>query len=298
MCHCWTEQSLSLLCHQLEAADFAPESPRRKTSADLGAAHGDSAEQQQEPEPVQRNSVEFMQTFLDHKNLEKIPSFLMLTVHDNGVQHYDNMTLRDLLRLVQEEVSPLCAASFESPADAMAVGQVKYRDIRRLESILSAHEEPAVLVRHHVVLMLLDPIRAIVLANKMIVVIPDGADSMISMLTNEINTQVQEESDGGSEGAPFEIKAYEAILDTVVRLHRQEHGRIAVSVRESLARLRKRAIVPAQLQERMRSLKNALSSVTARVSAHRRALDELLGEIFELPHCWFMLLMEIYVYRA
>ena len=123
-------------------------------------------------------------------------------------------------------------------------------------------------VRRHVILMLLDPIRAIVLTNKMIVVIPDGADSLISMLMNILNSQqvddmnenngverLSEVSNSGSSGSmrvPFEIKAYEAILDTVVRMHRLEYSRIETSIKKSLIKIKKRAIIPAQLQEKMR----------------------------------------------
>lgn len=97
-------------------------------------------------EAMRGDSVLFLQNFLDKKNLEKSPSFLMLTVYKNGEHFYTSMTLRDLLKLVQQEVAPLCKASFTHDDDVMAVGQAKYRDIRRLESILSAHEEPAILV--------------------------------------------------------------------------------------------------------------------------------------------------------
>ncbi len=80
----------------------------------------------------------------------------------------------------------------------------------------------------------------------------------------------------------FEIRAYEAILDTVVKIHSLEFNRYANEVRQALARLRKRSIIPAPLQEKMRNLKNSLSSISARISAHRRALTELLDEDNEM----------------
>lgn len=115
--------------------------------------------------------------------------------------------------------------------------------------------------------MLLDPVRAIVLTNKIIVVIPDGADSMISMLTNVLNSQQAEdiinsghfnspnnnhEHDINPSDVTFEIKAFEAILDTVIRMHRIEYNRIELSIQEALTKVKRRAIIPAQLQEKMR----------------------------------------------
>lgn len=142
--------------------------------------------------------------------------------------------------------------------------------------------------------MLLDPIRAIVLTDRIIVVVPDGADSLISILTNVLNVQKADEiidsaahkdsvlasvvSEDDSSKVAFEIKAYEAILDTVIRTQRLEFTRIKRSVHESLVKLKKRAIIPAQLQEKIRGLKNQLSSIAARVTAHRRALNELLEQ--------------------
>jgi hypothetical protein len=96
-----------------------------------------------------RDSAVFLQSFLDKKNLDKNPTFLILTIHESGEQSYTNMTLRDILKLLQDEISPLCAASHSSSDDVIAVSEVKYRDIRRMESILSAHEEPAILVSNY-----------------------------------------------------------------------------------------------------------------------------------------------------
>ena len=97
-------------------------------------------------EDPMRDSAVFLQSFLDKKNLEKNPTFLILTVTDTGEYMYTSMTLRDILKMLQDEILPLCAASYSVPDDVIAVSEVKYRDIRRMESILSAHEEPAILV--------------------------------------------------------------------------------------------------------------------------------------------------------
>ena len=40
--------------------------------------------------------------------------------------------------------------------------------------------------------------------------------------------------------------------------------------------------MPVGLQEKMRHLKNGLSSITARINAHRRALEEILEEDEEM----------------
>ncbi len=80
----------------------------------------------------------------------------------------------------------------------------------------------------------------------------------------------------------FEIKAFEAILDAVVTIHSQEFHRYSKKIKEALDKLKSRSIVPVKLQEKIRNLKNGLSSIAARISAHRRALDEILEEDEEM----------------
>ena len=131
-----------------------------------------------------QESMDFMRSHLhDRKDNEKIPVFVTLSIFPNGTSRYSSVTLRDLLGYTQHEIN-LRDLPLNNSDETSAVADIKYRDIRRLESILTAHEEPAILVRRHCALMLLDPIRAIVLSDRMIVVVPDGADSMISILLN------------------------------------------------------------------------------------------------------------------
>ncbi len=54
--------------------------------------------------------------------------------------------------------------------------------MRRLEYQFTPQEEPTVLVRRHCVLISLDPIRVIVMSERMILVVPDGADSILQLL--------------------------------------------------------------------------------------------------------------------
>ena len=63
-----------------------------------------------------------------------------------------------------------------------SVSEIQYHDLRYLENQFHSHEEPTVLVRKHAVLISLNPLRAIVTADRMILIVPDGADSLLYML--------------------------------------------------------------------------------------------------------------------
>jgi hypothetical protein len=58
----------------------------------------------------------------------------------------------------------------------------RYRDIDRLKRMVFPYDVPTVLVRRHCVLLLLDPLRAVVFSDQLLVVVPDGADSIIAVL--------------------------------------------------------------------------------------------------------------------
>jgi uncharacterized protein YutE (UPF0331/DUF86 family) len=82
----------------------------------------------------------------------------------------------------------------------------------------------------------------------------------------------------GGHGIAFEIRAFEAVLDTVVGTHSSEFKRVQMTARKTMEKLRRKSIVPVKVQEKMRNMKNALSSLTARVQAHQRAVEQLLEE--------------------
>mmetsp|Transcript_8190 Transcript_8190/g.12139 ORF Transcript_8190/g.12139 Transcript_8190/m.12139 type:complete len:454 (+) Transcript_8190:137-1498(+) len=61
-------------------------------------------------------------------------------------------------------------------------GYLHPRDMRRLVTPFSNTNEPALIVRRHVMLLNFDPLRAIVLRDRLLVLVPDGADSILISL--------------------------------------------------------------------------------------------------------------------
>jgi hypothetical protein len=129
---------------------------------------------------------QLLEPFLSDRKDDKVPAFVVLTLYSNGLSQYSSWTLRELLGFVHKEVEMRDSSVAPFDDDVHAIGTIKYRDIRRMESVLTAHEEPAILVRRHCVLLLLDPVRAVVMSDRMHILVPDGADSMIGTLTNII----------------------------------------------------------------------------------------------------------------
>lgn len=84
----------------------------------------------------------------------------------------------------------------ESSAPAPAAASVSYRerlgaylhprDMRRLVTPFSTSNEPDLMVRRHVMLLNFDPLRAIILRDRLLVLVPDGADSMLVNLEQRV----------------------------------------------------------------------------------------------------------------
>jgi magnesium transporter len=69
------------------------------------------------------------------------------------------------------------------------------RDVRRLYAPFSASNEPALVVRRHVILLHYDPLRAVILRDRLLVLVPDGAEPMLEKLESRIrNGDVEIES--------------------------------------------------------------------------------------------------------
>lgn len=63
-----------------------------------------------------------------------------------------------------------------------AVSEVSLRDLRRLDFLFNPNEEKSVLIRRHAVLIAMDPLRAVIMADRLLLIVPDGADELISWL--------------------------------------------------------------------------------------------------------------------
>jgi len=71
-------------------------------------------------------------------------------------------------------------------------GYLHPRDMRRMVTPFSASNEPALIVRRHVMLLNFDPFRAIVLRDRLLFLVPDGADGILTSLEKRVRGGVAE----------------------------------------------------------------------------------------------------------
>ena len=94
---------------------------------------------------------------------------------------------------------------------------VRYRDIDRLSPIHLSLDSPAFLVRRHAVLLLLDPLRAVIMADRFILVVPDGADNILAIMNAYIAV--------GQEHQPEKLSVSLTVSPVLIRDGRRESER-------------------------------------------------------------------------
>ena len=230
-----------------------------------------------------------MSSRFDHSLFNKNKKIIMKEVMENGEVHPLECSLRKLLCFVNmlgdaidDGVVPspppslshrtprirsaITAKSSDIHNEATVIG-LRVRDLRRLDfSFHPKEQEHSIWVRKHAVLLILDPIRAVVMASRVVIIVPvGGMDSMMTTLEQQLGdwrhqqyhdialhtdslTYLNTVSDDGDQKddkddydstsdtesstqtpfnkMPFEMHAYEAIFTTINSLHDQEYVQI------------------------------------------------------------------------
>ena len=156
--------------------------------------------------------------------------------------------------------------------------ELQFNDLRYLMNQFHTHEEPMVLVRKHAVLISLNPLRAIVTANRLILVAPNGAESLLFVL-HDYMKGIMEDSDtiisNSSHKSSPELRGYMAMLATITALHQQDYTALAAKIESSLYNFKSLQNITADMQDTLRVLKNAVLSQIIKIDSYRKLLKNL-----------------------
>lgn len=241
-------------------------------------------------------------------------SMLLFEIKSCGSSEYRHMTLRELLQYINAEaykcdgISNLYS-SRDTPIRSTSkashsVPFLQYRDLRRLELSYDnvSLEVPKVLVRRHSVLVNIYPLRAIILADRMILLVPDGADSLLAVLSDHMqsfqkhdivenrttsfgdfgNMYLKKLGGEYSNLVSFECRAYEAVVATVAALQTQEYDTCRSLADKCIEHFDLSSIVDIEVQEDMRILKNRVGIMESRTRSSRASLMELIETVEDL----------------
>ena len=85
----------------------------------------------------------------------------------------------------------------DDPDASLGAIQLRIRDLRRLDFNLNPSEEPSFWVRKHAVLISIDPIRAVVMASRIIIIVPPGGmDRILDILERHLADCAENNSKG------------------------------------------------------------------------------------------------------
>ncbi|OWZ23292.1 CorA Metal Ion Transporter [Phytophthora megakarya] len=151
----------------------------------------------------------------------------------------------------------------------VSVQRVHARDIRKMENAFSVTNEPRIVVRKQSILISADPLRAIVLRDVCLVYVPDGADTLLSVLKAKFVETARDDD------APFEFRALEALLATLSRYFQSQYDQLSPVIVKALDGLMRGGLNAREL-ETLREFKNTINEFEAQVDGVRRVLMMLL----------------------
>jgi hypothetical protein len=155
---------------------------------------------------------------------------------------------------------------------------LRVRDLRRLDFNFNPKEEPSIWVRRHAVMFSVDPIRAIIMGSRIVIVVPPGGmDQILDILERYMREWTKDNNDASHHHEhgkiSFEGHAFEAILATTNTLNSQEYKVINEEAQDVLSYFNTKsgAILPYAIQEKMRTLKNSIFRLQSKITSLRRS---------------------------
>jgi Mg2+ and Co2+ transporter CorA len=273
------------------------------------------------------------------RRLQKIEAtFNVKEYRINGESsHITQVTMRKLFNYVKLVVSSFASLGLgpsaspglgifgesthiENSNEGLSCEPLHMRDLRKLQTPFTSRNQPAVIVRLYTILISMDPLRCIVLHDRLILLLPDGADSDLdelgrrlyqgtTMMESEFDDQ-DDDDDGDDDGddfipadlhAPhrndsmvlFPFVAVETVVSSVVANLEKELAEVAQEVRVVLKRLHSRhSASTIDTLDLLRALKNRIASQEARAHMTKVALEDVLNDEEDMALMSFVKPME------
>jgi len=205
------------------------------------------------------------------------PPTLTLIIDTSGSSYLERKSLREIaIELLAElDHNNRAEALPEASSSHYSIDNLRLRDLRRLDPKAGVAEgTSSIISRKHAVLFNMNMIKAIVTAQKLVLFVPDGADTLLEKLPATVNAYL---ADGGNYG--FECIAYEALFRAFLELENEALFYLAKQA-TTLINTYYRAnsvgsILPYTVQDEMKLHKNNLAIIAQRVSSCRQLISEL-----------------------
>ena len=209
---------------------------------------------------------------LEHTLVEKQSELLVLEMFADGQSTRRQMRRGDLFAYVSEAVHQVTRVDEQVDA-ARRAPKLHARDIRKLDSSFTDAAEPSILARRHAILINIDPIRVIILRDRFLLLLPEGKEFVITMMQDQFRlaTPVLD----SDHDFPFEFRALEAVLETIIRLIDHDYRVLEPKVLHTLHELREKITKSKELDD-LRRMKNDVDTFASKASGIQRAIMAVL----------------------
>eukprot|EP01038_Epipyxis_sp_PR26KG_P011062 gene11062-14848_t len=183
------------------------------------------------------------------------------------------------------------------------VNPVRLRDLRRLNFKFNPKQTHAVLIRRHATLLVLDPIRAIIMSSRILIICPENnqiiTQELLDILAEHVKdwahnnahhshtTHYSDSNDHNTDtNQPFEFHAYEALLTTIKTLDAQESRKLDKTTRLLITtfnhKYKNSSVLPYEIQEKLREAKIQLSTLQTKINDRRMTLEKMIEDEEEM----------------
>jgi hypothetical protein len=154
--------------------------------------------------------------------------------------------------------------------------QLSARDLRRLDFSLVPFVEPSLIVREHVALLLIDPVRAVIMADRCILL---SADSCPDNVTAEIESNLRQLfATQQTDRAPFEYECIEVLVQFLMKSLRVEYEEMLPNIEKLLHKITGRRHPPSSKLPHIRDLKDRLSQLYQKSQGVHAAVARVLED--------------------
>eukprot|EP01038_Epipyxis_sp_PR26KG_P013461 gene13461-18057_t len=255
---------------------------------DFGEDYDDLASvyQQRSIEPI-KDSIMALRPYFRKRNKYKSLYIDALEIYPSGESGYKyTKTLTEMLSYIREEVNKIDEQYYNNLVQSQeesrrysqsSVHNVRLHDLQHLVHRFNPHEEPVIIVRRHLIIISFNPIRAVVMANKLIFIVPQGSESLLLLLQEHLNAVVEgEDKERVGENVSTELRYICSLLSTVVALHELELSSIANKVDKTLTAFNSVKNINVEMQEHSRVLKNIVSDQYSKIRSYNKLFDKIL----------------------
>lgn len=191
-----------------------------------------------------------------------------------------DMSRQELLHICRDAAPFREWAAAGEGGHGRAVGSVvALRDM----FVVQSKSEPTILVRRGVILVSLEPLKAIVTADHLYVLVQPGADEILEPIKVRLHNAATQQAEGkraegkiGQLGAAFEFAALEVIFMSAAAIKRRQAEETVAEAREVLRGVRHS--LSSRLLSRVLRLKKRLVQVLSEVNGCRDAFEEVQEE--------------------